>query len=244
MPAKRHQPAFTLLEMLLAVSVLASMSVLIGAVWAQMRDWTTEGARLNASMRLPRVLEVMNAQWADRRASIATGDQGASLDLQPNSINFVCADPLLFPGWPLVVVTYEIETVPPRLPGGAPEFRLVCFERKLTTLLAEVDSAGEPETPIPAPPGLVLEEQIVLLDRCEELSFERYGQAANVGPRSSNRRDPAGMAVRADEPTDDDLLRRWRPMEPGYKGPINGLRLTGTFLGEPFTWVFDAEDLL
>lgn len=152
--------AFTLLELVLALTLLASMTVLIASMWSQARRWGDDNAGDLHAMRLPRVLALVRQQWSDRRTSAPLEASGLTVSARHDRLSFVTATPVLFPGWPLVRATYLIEPDEQRDPRtDAPLQRLVYIEEQVGDVGAydrfqreRRDAAQRTEGDAPAPP--------------------------------------------------------------------------------------------
>ena len=97
--------AFTLLEVLLAVTVMGMITVLIASMNAQLRDWTERGSERAESVRIQRAIEFMRDQWSSRVNT--AGGRGEGLLTAPGYLSFVTSAPALDPGAPLVRATYR-----------------------------------------------------------------------------------------------------------------------------------------
>ncbi|MCA9312047.1 MAG: hypothetical protein KDA21_12620, partial [Phycisphaerales bacterium] len=207
--------AFTLLELLLAVTVLASVTGLVAVTYSQMNGWVADNGTEQRMMRLHRVLKLMTDQWEDRRTAawaegehrILTGDTG---------IGFLTATPILFPDWPLVRVAYRIVPTPDRAPGAPETWDLLYEEVRVVELGAPPEDEQQkttdnarPRTPpvdleavwdeFDALPetdawGNPLRRELTLLTHCTELRIERYGLAADI-------LQEAGLAAPVSQPS-------------------------------------------
>lgn len=201
-PTRSRRAALTLLELLLALAVVSALAVLIASAWSQARRWSADLGAHHRSVEVARTLATVERQWAARRA--LSGDPGSddALDHADNALAFLTAEPLLFPGWPLVAATYTVETDEGATPL-APRYRLRYTERRVLN-----PSEPELDAEIAARPaaahrlaidGRPILQSVVLLAGCTALAVERLDE----GPG-----DPAA--------TTDDAERagpRWMPVE-------------------------------
>lgn len=242
-PEAGHSGGFTLLELLLAITILASISALVAALWAQTGAWAGENSLSHKTMRLPRVRELMRAQWADRRGAFQLTPSGSSVVAMPDRLSFVTATPILFPDWPLVRAEYIVERDYDTPAGAPPAWRVAYEETRLSDL-------GQPPQKVD---DLIASGRgdeagrYILLDGLSVAAFERFG----TGDRSIQR---SGSLVEPDEPSEDPKRpiapavnikpdkdedeQRWRPFELEYGGLIPAVRLTGIYEEEAFSCVF------
>lgn len=244
-PSLRLAPrrGFTLLELLIAITILASISALVAALWSQTTAWAGENGMTLKTMRLPRVRELMRAQWADRRGAFRLSDSGESVAAEPDKLSFVTATPMLFPDWPLVRAEYSIERDYDTPSGALPAWRLVYTETRLADLSEPPEDAQE----------LInkgMGENVgryVLLANVASLAFERYG----VGDRSIRKKgslvepeDPEAKSTDLQSltqnhtPDKDEDEEKWRPFEQKFDGLIPAVRVVGEFQDEAFSCVF------
>jgi len=245
----------TLLELLLATTVLAVVTAMVSALWAQTRDWSRENARPEQALRLPRALRLLEDQWSRRRAVADEDDQRApAADAKPeiflvkDRLEFITAEPILFPDWPLVRVAYTAQRED-RLTVGAESTASLVYEetRIVNPSMPEAEGAGPSEDN---------RRRIVLLEDCAELRFERdlattpsqertpdqplpidrlWSEAESDAPSAAPRADAsASQTERTDQSgeTDDD--------DPSLRAG----RIVGEYRGESFSWVFLVEGSL
>lgn len=233
MNTPRRQPGFTLLEVLLALSVLSIISVLAGAMWRQASGWSRENGAAQEAMRLQRVTELMRAQWADRRNSTALDDANRRVVATPTSLSFITATPILFPEWPMVIATYEIEREP-----GSPLGELATSTLRYTeTPLARLDKAPDA--------GVAPTRSLAMLSRVRSLRWERYGTGDAAAPF---REDAASPGDALEEPQEaaiatkpEDRVVRWRPFVRPDHRLIPAVRLLGEYKEEPLSCLFVVE---
>lgn len=161
----------TLLELLLALTIMASVMALLGALMAQAHGWTDRSVEDEALMRLQRVGEALRTQWADRRSAVNLDDNGGKVLTSSTELQFVTATGLLFPNWPLVEATYRIEPDTAHVSSGGLLWRLVYEETRISGM-----DAPPGEYALDAQ-GRSMRDSMVLLDRCTELRWDRFGQA-------------------------------------------------------------------
>lgn len=228
--SERHIPnrrrAFTLLELLLAVTILASITSLVAVTWAQMNAWADESGEEHRQMQLHRALKLMTDQWEDRRSTTGMGDNTQRIITGDTGIGFLTATPILFPDWPVVRVGYRIEPARNRAPGAARAWNLVYIEQRVVEFSKpkkdedkDSDSRKEQdkrptfddvftdETRIDRW-GNELSRRIILLEQCDSLSIERFGIAADLY-------EEAGIDPPSTEDDSDDAPDRLDPMDSG-----------------------------
>lgn len=222
----------TLLEVLLAAAVLASVALLAAMLLAQGRAWNDDNQSHFKALRLVRVTELLTRQWSDRRSAVGVDASGGKVRIEPESLVFVTATPVLHPGWPLVTASYRVEKEP-----GTGLTRLAYEEARVSRFGTQGDAA-EAQLESPAT-GDEKPLRTVLLSGVKDLRFERYG------PRLSAEQFAAALD-RGDlsaSDHDEDGARRpgWWRFDAAYKGPVPAVRLVGTLEGKEFTCVFVVE---
>jgi prepilin-type N-terminal cleavage/methylation domain-containing protein len=237
-PARRRR-GMTLLELLLATTILASIMGLVAMLYGHSASWAAGNQEQSDALRLHRVLQVLSDQWATRRR-IAEPNVivlGESIDVDDERLRFLTATPILFPEWPLAWVEYRVEVDPEHRGRGGLHRRLVYRETRV------VDVGEDPDHRAFGPDGRRLGEAIVLLDDCAELRWERFGPSLEELERllALAREGEDGSSaerVRAEnEETDrEEEPPAWRPIETDYDYPTPAARLVGTLHEEPFTW--------
>lgn len=228
-PPRHH--AFTLLEMLLALSVLSVISTLVGTMWLQARGWSQEGVSTNEAMRLQRVCEFMRAQWADRRTVASLDEENRAVLATPSSLTFITATPILAPQWPMVIAEYSIEREPGSALGENETFRLIYSE----TPLSRLDKVSEdPEVP---------SRTLTLLAGVRALRLERYGTADTLPKSVTSDTAPQDEAAEPEMLRPDDRALRWRPFTRPDPRVIPAVRLLGEYRKEPLSCMFVVEAL-
>jgi prepilin-type N-terminal cleavage/methylation domain-containing protein len=244
--------AFTLLELLLSLTVLAVMTLLIATLWRQASDWSSDAASFDGAMRLPRASELLRSQWAERRTSYSITGKGHSLGITSERLTFVTAMPLLHPASPLVKVELIIEP-DPTSSSSFPLKRLRCSE----TPLIDVASASQPvasdesgRTPAPIRPSSIaapVARVITLFDGCSQLAWEWFGQAPDPALAATaaftNPTEPATDTPPDPLPSSAPAPPQWHPVQldaPPAPEDIRALRLVGTLGKEDVLCIFPA----
>ena len=226
---KRHRPipmrarrAFTLLELLLATTVLAAITALVAVTWAQMSDWAGDGTRDRESMRLHRVVRLMTDQWEDRRSTVPIGEENQPVVTTSRGFTFMTATPILFPDWPIVQASYQIVPSPDRRPGDPDVWDLMYTEERLVSFGASEKDDDETEAEREARRNAIdvngreLVRELRLLHHCPKLYFERFGVAATIdlpataigakGEDSAVATDEDGEPAEAVDPLDSGAI--------------------------------------
>ena len=263
---RRPRAGFTLLEMLLAITVLATLTALVAALWRQMGDWSGEGSKLQEALRLPRVVELLRAQWAERRSNVGMKDTDEGWSVQPGVVEFVTTLPILDPSRPLVHVAYAVERDLESAGVGAERWRLVYFERPIVDPSARLgtivsrrqdgmlvqDAELRPATGS-SPFGIIAARpaRMILLTDCTELRLEYFDDGTAARERRARRfeedaarsegRPSNNLAQKGDDSdpgdTGDEILTRWRLIEKQTPKRPPALRLGGVYQGEGFSCV-------
>lgn len=206
---------FTLLELLLATSVLASMSVLMGTMLVQARNWREDGLRLHDSVALPRVTELLQRQWSQRRV---LSDSGEGFDAEHGQLQFISSAPLLDPQWPLVRVMYKIELSTNQSLSGDAQWNLVYEEHPITDVVSGISGVG-----FAIARGAALHgNRMVLLESCAALRLEWFEKRVE---------------------DDGESFTQWVSIEGDDHAPAStaALRLIGSIQGEPFSCVLATQ---
>ena len=249
--------AFTLLELLVAVTIIASVSTLLAALWAQTHRWAAENGSSLRTMRLPRAQEFLRAQWADRRGSFRLTDSGESVAAEPGRLSFVTASPALFPDWPVVrasiIVERDFET-----PAGAPPAWKLVYEE---TKLADLESPPKEAESLIAEGGGELVRRQTLLGGLARLDFERFGVGDRSRQKQGSLTDESAPAPRpsaagarggndeaegeegligpiGEEERREEDTKRWRGFTQRFRGEMPAVRVVGEYEGEPFSCLF------
>ena len=228
-----HPAAFTLLEMILSLSVLSAVTAMVATMWTQAGAWSDQNSAHHAAMQLQRTIAFMHDQWADRRSAVDIAQDDAESEDQPPSRNpgvraapdaltFVTATSILDTAAPLVIARYEIQQSYNESLGTFTGSTLIYREQPVANL-------GEESTLEENPPSHAL------LEDCTNLVFERFGP-----PPTDEQDEPLeqeGVARAESAPSD------WRIFDEPYDKPIPAVRVTGEYKGEPFSCVFVIEAL-
>lgn len=238
-PPAPSRTAFTLLEVLLAITILASMSVLIASMWGQSAAWGDDNTSDHERMRLQRVLALIRDQWSTRTATVAMDDFGQTVDTTHESITFTTTTPILHPDVAIVEASYRIERDLDALgigPLGA--WKLVYRERRIADPTARPDEQDTRRATV---------DSIDLLSACSQLTLERFGPETLIAlpgdddpeaPEAPQDKETDVGDEDADTPTTPDDDRRWRPYDKGDVGIIPAVRLVGEQEGERFSCLF------
>ena len=257
-PIPTSARAMTLLEVLLAVTIMASLMGLVASLLGQARSWTDVSETDRVLMRLQRVGEAMRTQWSDRRSSVALDGQGNRVITTPEQLSFLTATPILFPEWPLVAATYRIEPEATRGSSRGLTWRLIYEETRIAGMDAlPGDYALDAR-------GAALRDSMVLLAGCAELEWERFGQGERLaedgasddddgqgdddpgGTPESGPNGASGLAesgLGEDRALDEERRFRWRAFTSRYEGFVPAVRLVGQYEREPIGWVFVIKAL-
>lgn len=235
---RRHRRGFTLLEVVLAIALLASMSVLIGALLSQTREWSEDAGSAGASLRVTRVIEALREQWGSRRTAVGITENGGSMSLSPEALQFVTARPLLFTDWPLAIAEYRIEEDFTSSAGQGRRWKLIYTERRVTAMKDETSDKTDLA-------GRALVESITLLSNCESLEWQRPPKPAATEPGADGSTESEGAepasAPRPAEPRpgEPDHFRRieWAAVMPESTKEPGMVRLSGERNKENFSCV-------
>ncbi|MEO1129772.1 MAG: prepilin-type N-terminal cleavage/methylation domain-containing protein [Planctomycetota bacterium] len=215
----RRAHGMTLLELLLAIAIFASIATMAAAAMAQMRTWADDEVASERLLRVQRVISMMQAQWAERRSTSTVETLEGGVTMTADSVRFLTASPTLFPGWPLVIATYAIEPADTFTEGGAQQYQLIYAETRLNQL-DDLPADGEEDRL-----GRAFEDSIILLDACDALVWERFGRP--IGESDAVLRQPED----------------WRAYEVDFEGTPAAVRLLGVREGEAFGCVLVVKPL-
>lgn len=251
----RRRNGLTLLETLLAVTILASISALVATLWHQVSAWSSEAGQSGRALRLTRVLELMRSQWADRRTTVALNDGGSSVETLPELVGFVTTTPVLDPSWPVVRARYIIERdLEPGSSAGS-TWSLVYEERRFQNLGSPMESEKPGSTPwVSSGPAELPARRMVLLRGCPALRIERFGRDERVEKLEAELRH--SVLDERGEPVDPELRsrlgsvseserklpRRWLELEKSFQGRTPAVRIVGEYEGEAFACVLVIGD--
>lgn len=221
----------TLLELVLTLAVLASLTGLIAGLLAGSARWSEEELINRDSLRVDRAVRAMREQWSSVRVltPLESVPPPAAV-AEPRSFAFVTSVPLLRANWPLVRARYVIERDAERSRSGDERWRLVYEETALTDpsggrRSADADhSAGEERDGRADAEALARAafgaptERHVLLEGLTELRFERWAAAAAGDEARGAGRAPTERAAR---------VETWRPFPPAAGDAESGSRVGG-----------------
>lgn len=216
----------TLLELLVAVAILVSMTTLAGALWAQTSAWGADAQRMREALLPRQAHEMFRLQWSERRGHVRLDEpEGAGARASDARIEFVTARPMLFPRWPLVRAAYIV--VPDDAPGSA-LLHLEYEERRVThpdvSTLDEYDGAGVP-----------MAERVRLLEGCTFLRWEWYAyfeplsEEEAAAQRELGARPESGWYAVS-------LIDEAQPSERFASARLLARRLAGEHEGRAFAW--------
>lgn len=240
-PARR---AMTLLEVVLAMTVLASISTLVAALWAQTRDWTIENASHQKALRVERAVALLDQQWRSRVLTVALGDAEApAIALTHETLTFITSTPIFFHDAPMVRVVYRIAREGGYLVGESAVWSLEYEESPVNDPRVAVDTGGVG--------GAAQSRSLTLLDDAGALRWERWHDP----PVESRRAEPArwiavgeqddlvvGVASSTIDQGLNDLAAAAEAarQREEIENPLRAGRLTGTIKGASFAWLFVA----
>ncbi len=249
MTASRSNPTarggMTLLEVLLATTVLASVMGLVAMLYGQAVGWSERTREQSDALRLHRVSRMLDDQWATRRTMQDPNriQLKETIDVDAERLRFYTATPVLFPDWPLVVVEYRVET-DRRHRGVGGQHRMLVYQE---TRVADLNDVPSPWSR--GPDGETLGREIVLLDDCAALRWERFGpsletlerllapERSGAGADEADGERRAVDAARIEGAGDDEEdPPRWRTIEEEHAYPVPAARLVGALHEERFTW--------
>jgi len=257
----------TLLEMLVAVTLLGALTTLTATMWSQVARWSEENHELDAPLRVRRALETLDRQWRSRVETAPVDERDPwGMWIDGRVLEFITEEPLLEPEWPLVRARWSIEGERSANVAERDRLRLVYEERRLP-------GPGGIDGNEPVRPGDVRE--MVVMEECAALAWQAPGGWAratpgvvDVGLWRTIEPPPAGLsrdAVRrlwglqiaerdeapqglANIETAGDQAGGDAPERegdagggPSAQGPPRAVRLTGTIRGEEFAWALIVQ---
>lgn len=242
--SRSRRCAMTLLEVILAMTVLASISTLVAALWAQTRDWTLENASHQQALHVERAIALLDQQWRTRVLSVSLGDEDApAVSLTQDTMSFVTTTPIAFHDAPMVRVAYRLERTGGYLVGETAVWSLQYAESPVTNPRIAVATAGAT--------GGGATHSLTLLEDASSLQWERWydpplEQRAREEPRWIALAAGDELAVAAAVSTsnagvnDLNAAAEASRAREELENPLRAGRLTGTVKGEPITWLFVA----
>ncbi len=242
--------AFTLLEMLLAVTVLSMIGVLVATMLTQASDLHRDNDRRDATLDITRVVRLMTEQWEDRRSAVALGRNGESYAAAPGELAFVTARPILKPEWPLAIVRYRMELIGASIVEAERRYDLVYEERPVAAVGVSTETPKDDQE---KEAQWRSAEKIVLLRDCVDLRLERFRSAQDavleeLGPRSGAEGeggDDAAAEIGAGASLEErqaEMLRTAKSSWVVFEKPLtrapSAVRIVGEYEGEVFACVF------
>jgi prepilin-type N-terminal cleavage/methylation domain-containing protein len=223
--SNRAQRGFTLLEMLLAVAVIASIAMLGSSMWLQATESSAAAQGRERGLLLQRIGVLMRDQWADRRALDLPGEDERSAELGgarfgPNAISFDTTRSILLTDAPLVRAEYRIVS---REDGSQD---LIYIEQPV----ASFSGAGSNGESSGQPSGEAKRVATALLEGCRAIRMERFGV---IPAEESDDERPSRMAWSSFETveSEDEELRS------------DAVRIEVHYQGEEALWVLVARAL-
>lgn len=235
-PSRR---AFTLLELLLAATVMATLTALLGALVAQTRQWGGDQAMGERAIRLARVMTLIREQWGDRRMLPLAGD-GPSVQLNHDRLEFVTARAVVDPSRALVRAIYAIEPDWSGPPEAGARWRLVYREYPY------VDFSGGERSESERLSNRSGEPDLVLLSQCPALAWERRAMVDEDGAEVADLEDDDAPALASPASGDAPPAPRvpvaearlgWAAMKQRDRASAVA-RLRGVAYQQEFSWVF------
>ncbi|MAY74375.1 MAG: hypothetical protein CMJ31_06545 [Phycisphaerae bacterium] len=238
----------TLLELMVALVIVASVTTLVAALWGQLAAWSRTQTGLHDTLRAHRFEDLAARQWSERvKVGAAEDRAGRAISrLSTEELSFVTSLPIIDPDSPLVLATYRVAH---GVDGSA---RLEYVEQRLAF------PGAAPQRPAPGvelsagmhPRTLVVHEDV------GELRWQRW-----VNTIEDDARVRGWFEVDADselepleseapyEPDDDEaessatLVESADDGDDDEEGPRapDAVRLVGEIEGRGFAWIF-AED--
>ena len=264
--------AFTLIETVLAVTLIASVTALAAMVWSSAVSHVEAADDTAAAADAQRIVELATAQWQSRRTIKAIEERGGQdaglIAFAHDGVSFVTTRAVVFTDWPLVHVTYRV------VQNDDGTASLVYLETRVMNTTGDDPLVGGLGAD-----GRARTAGIELIANSDSLTVERYGIAplflddpdwvrrapldfVNDGASQSTNRSTADTIIRLNndetvsidmasqralygDPTVPELVTpRWRTFlaTDPLEGPPPAVRITGTLKGEPFTCVFANRD--
>lgn len=237
---------FTLIETVLAVTVIATVTALAAMVWASASSHIEGSTETAARSHTQRIVELARAQWASRRVirtvqSTGSQDEGL-IAFAHDGVSFVTARSVIFHDWPLVQAVYRVLT------DADGKQSLVYLETRM------MDTSGNaPLVGGMGPDGEGRTGGIVLIEDAEDLRLERFGIGAlQLDDDAWRRRSGINFVFDSDGSTaggDVDAVRI--RLENGETVDLD-VAVERALYGDPYVpsilvprWrIFDAEDAL
>jgi prepilin-type N-terminal cleavage/methylation domain-containing protein len=195
--APPHPRAFTLIETVLAVSIIATIATLAAMVFASAASHAEAFAEEDQASRAARITDLAKVQWSNRRVirgAVTRADEDEGLiAFAHDGVSFVTTHPVIFKDWPLVHVTYRV------VQEDDDTFSLLYLETRV------IDTTGQdPVVGGLAADGRARTGGLVLLERIPELRIERFGPAPLFLFDDDWKRE-SGLDFVIEDAADDDL---------------------------------------
>lgn len=225
---KRTKRGFTLLEVLLAVAVIASVAMLGSTLWVQASESSALVQSRERGLRLQRVGSLLRDQWSDRRALELPGESEAEramggVRFGAGSISFCTTRTILLPEAPLVAVEYLLREREDGLVD------LLYAER----LVVRFSGPAEESETASGDDASLRRAATVLLEGCDAITLERFGAPAEI----ESGEEEEGASQTRPRPS-------WMPFEPeGDEQEIESeaVRVSVRYQGEEALWVLVAR---
>lgn len=247
-PRPPRPTGMTLLEVILAITALASITTLVASLWGQMRDWTSENASHHVALQRERTLALFNEQWDTRVLTVSLGDLGApAVTFDPKTLTFITTTPIFFHQAPMARVVYHVVKEGGALLGQSAAYHL---EYEESPVWSPISAARSPAARTSQPT-----RRLTLFDQADELRFERWLDEADE-PRPDRPSLRVGWFVLQDEleiqsqqannnegQTTPDSAQAQQPTQIADQDssiPWRAGRLVGAINGDPFAWQFLA----
>lgn len=247
-----QRAGMTLLEVILAITALASITTLVAALWAQMRDWTAENASHHVALARERALSLFSEQWDSRVLTVSLGDTGApAVTLDPHTLTFITTTPLFFRQAPMARVVYHVVKKGGMVVGQSAVYHLMYKE---SPVWSPVSAAQSPRALANAQT-----RTLTLFDHADDLRFERWFDESDTSnaDRSSIavgwRVVEDELDIQSQEPPKTDAKSAGaavdsnpnQPNQPAVSSqnihtPWRAGRLVGVIQGDSFAWQFLA----
>ncbi len=259
--ATPHAPSsgggFTLLELILAIAVFASMTTLIAAIYANAHAIAHDATRNATTLTLQRVTDLARDQWltrtdiafnpkeqssqpdaADTAQPAPTTGPGSpplipdsTAAFTPLGVAFYTTTPILFPDTPIVRASYRVEPLDRQAGDTEPRARLLYTEQRIRSF------DRPPGLAEPAPDGSPDAGTIVLLDRVENLRLQRFGP--ELPPPDIETQSATDTTTQTqDTRTAEQREQLWRDFPEPFAATVNAVRFIGSHNGEHFTCTF------
>lgn len=234
----------TLLEVVIAMAALASLSTLVAALWSQTRDWTAENASHHRLLSSERALSLLSEQWETRVVTLSQGpDERPAVRLDGNELQFVTMTPILNRDIPMALVKYRIERTGGAVVGERAHWRLDYFESPVINPASALSGASGSR--------LHTERRLTLIDNADGMRWvswiDERGEEA-VAPTAARHgwygiREPLEVAAARPASANEDMTldeAAKRAAKQAEKPQLRAGRLVGVLNGEEFAWQFIA----